>query len=244
MIINGLRPWLKFTMADDRFAAELNSTLFKRGATSEAVQYMNRENIQKIRDSFTLLDPHVQAVIVQSVIWLSTPQFEEISDVYKEIIAIALRSPYDWPKKVATEFAEFPSFNVDQHFADEFNLASLHDPRQNAIRPMKRTQSKQHDTTHFRLEHRVTAPSDALPRPVLGDDTHKEPKRTQVQQSLAIRAPQPSTVPRPAENKPPKKKNEKMITQAQLTQAQRSSAYATKEKKVSKMMNYDAFSKK
>ena len=99
------------------------------------------------------------------------------------------------------------------------------------------------DTMHFKMDQKVKPPSDALPRPVLPDETQKEQKRTHVQQSLAIRAPQPSAVPRPVENKP-KKKNDKMITQAELTHAQRSSAYSTKEKKASKMMCYEAFRKK
>lgn len=224
-------------MADDKFARTVNNHLYKIGATKDATQFMIPEKIEKIRDSFDFLDPYVQAILIQSVVNLESRDFDRIADVYKEIIAAGMKSVHDWVRRKAIEFSTFPEFNLGDQLVDDIDLSKLNDSRQNAIRGLKRTQSRQHDTMHFRLDEPVSAPSGRLPTPRLVDEIHRGPKGNKEHVSLQIK---PTTVQHRSEE-PVKPKSSKVMSIDEVTQTQRNKGYAPKNHK--KAMNYSELAK-
>jgi hypothetical protein len=71
------------------FANFIYTALLKQGATIEASKHMNGAGIHRIMNCFSIIDPYVQAVLLQSVINLPSHEFEVIKTEYSELIGLA-----------------------------------------------------------------------------------------------------------------------------------------------------------
>jgi hypothetical protein len=65
-------------MADLEFANFINTALLNQGATVEASKHMNLTAIRRNIHCFSIIDPSVQAILLQSVITLPSHEFEAI----------------------------------------------------------------------------------------------------------------------------------------------------------------------
>lgn len=101
----------------------LNS-LMRLNATIEAKKQLI-QNIGQIKVNFKLYDPYIQAVLIQSVVNLTEPEFGKISNDFHEIIDIAKDSPNEWVRRKAFEFSDFPKIKIDTDINDNFDISSL-----------------------------------------------------------------------------------------------------------------------
>jgi hypothetical protein len=152
-------------MGDPVFATRLNTTLLKPGATMEASKYMT-SSIRKILESFTLIDPYVQAVLLQSVIHISASDFDGIRPEYSELIVLARDSEDEWVRRKAAEFQHFPQLTIDEDIT-EFDFSGVFSEKPMALPTISPAASGHRDAVHFTLRQMVKRPSDGLPPPKL-----------------------------------------------------------------------------
>jgi hypothetical protein len=156
-------------MDDTGFAVWLNARLQKPGATIEASEYMTGPTIRKIIAWFSLIDPYVQAVVIQSVIALSPTEFSLIQNDYSDLIRLASHSEDDRVRKKAAEFRDFPRLTFDEE-SPEFNFTNRFDDQ-----PMAAViEGTDEAGTDFRWREEIKPPSNEflLSRPPPKDMPH------------------------------------------------------------------------
>jgi hypothetical protein len=232
-------------MGEESFASFLNSSFWKADATQEASRYMTSQYIQKIKDCFHLIDPYVQAILLQSVINLTTSQFERIATDHHELCAMCATSEDEWVRRTALAFSEYPKLTVGDDIL-EFDFQFLSDPKPSPVSNVRRAASRSHvESPHFHLNEPVVPPSQRLPPPRLPQQQSEGPRRIQQPLSLGISGPVPSSSSIPSFEKPDKKKGKTAVDPSDLmlstlgprvTQAERSSIYQQDVKKKGKKM--------
>jgi hypothetical protein len=148
-------------MIDTDFANSLNAALLKPGATMEASQYLTGSIIHRVIASFPVLDPYVQAVLLQSVLNLPAPQFDAIHNEYFDLIRLARDSEDEWVRQKANEFQNYPSLTID-HEGPKFEFRGGFDDQPMIVPPDRQTSL---DEVHFTLNEDVKPPSSELPAP-------------------------------------------------------------------------------
>jgi hypothetical protein len=106
------------------FANFINTALLKQDATIEASKHMNGAGIRRIINCFSIIDPYVQAVLLQSVITLPSHEFEAIKTEYSELIGLVSDSEDEWVRRKAAKFRNFPELTVDDDVA-EFDFSEV-----------------------------------------------------------------------------------------------------------------------
>ena len=187
-------------LADEGWAIGLNNSILKEGATEDAAKALV-SSIKNIRDSFALLDPYVQAVLIQSVFMLSPTDFSKIEAEYREIIELGMTSSDEWVKRKAQEFQHYPKITPPSDL-DVIDFSPLSDSKPNAIKTLQRTQSKRCDATHFKLKVEVRPPSAGLPPPTLRTSVHSDRRAARQDAPLAITTSTPAPPPKEKKNRP------------------------------------------
>jgi hypothetical protein len=149
-------------MADQDFASFINTNLLKPGATIEASKHMNHNGIHRILGSFSIIDPYVQAVLLQSVINIPLHEFELIQNEYSQLIDLASNSEDEWVRRKASEFRNYPHLTVDEDIS-EFDFSGVFDENPTSSATFQRTPSAQRNPVHFQLLMPMRTPSDQLP---------------------------------------------------------------------------------
>jgi hypothetical protein len=149
-------------MADLEFANFINTTLLKQGAMIEASKHMNLPAIRRIIPCFSIIDPYVQAVVLQSVINLPSHEVDAIKTESSEMIGLASDSEDEWVRRKAAEFRNFPELIVDDAIA-EFDFSGVFPDKPTGLLTFQRGSSAQRNRVHFTLAVSEMAPSNLLP---------------------------------------------------------------------------------
>lgn len=113
------------------YARQLNNVFFRIGATEEARKQMIPQNMEKMKKEFQFMLPYVQAVLLQSVIYLTEEQFNSIENDYRELIIQGQSSEDGWVKLISSKFENYPKLgNSDSEYSqkedsDQMNYSGL-----------------------------------------------------------------------------------------------------------------------
>ena len=143
---------------DQSYADTLNKLIRRPGASDSASKVLNLNTIQRVFDNFHLLDPYIQAIIVQSVINLTNEEFKKISEPYSKLIELANQSENEWVKRTAFQFKNYPTITPCEDM-NTFDLSAIDVPQShNQNNPQ---------VHHFVSNMVVKPPSESLPPPKL-----------------------------------------------------------------------------
>ena len=102
----------------DEFQQRLNNDLFKSGSSEEASLYLTKDKIKNVSVIFPNLDPYIQGVLLQSVVFL--PQFPSedtegsiVREYYFQMIKMGLESSDEWVRNIAELYQNYPNFSYD-----------------------------------------------------------------------------------------------------------------------------------
>jgi hypothetical protein len=220
-------------MGDPTYANSINETLLKPGTTRKASEYMTADRISRILESFPLMDPYVQAVLLQSVVHISSDEFHAIRPEYSKLIDIASDSRDQWVRRKAAEFRTFPRLTVDDDIS-EFDFSGVFDDTQSILPTFQRDSPEQRGPVHFSMVRPVKAPSDELPpipRPMAPRALVPPPERLPPRPIPAPRAMPERDVERNREREKERereremKKNKKKVFSIEELQAERNADY-------------------
>lgn len=217
---------------DAIYARQLNNVFFRIGATEEAWKQMIPENMDKMKKEFRFMHPYVQAILLQSVIYLSEEQFSSIENDYHELIVQGQSSDDDWVKFICSKFENYPKLsnaessqneNEDQGQFDYSGLTPLviNNSNVNSI-----IQTNQEDSIKIKSNVNYTINSVEPPSRKFQIKSLEESQKNQIStnhfysappkrtmQQIPASAPKPATsnVSRPLPNLPPREKKEKTV---------------------------------
>lgn len=107
------------------FAKRFNSIYIAKSTTEDIKKQIKPENMEDIKHAFPLMEPYVQASILQSVIYLTEEQFENIKYDYKELIELGRTSSDGWVIQLSSLFQDYPNFNsIEGSSKIDFNSLS------------------------------------------------------------------------------------------------------------------------
>ncbi|KAH0793648.1 hypothetical protein GPJ56_002369 [Histomonas meleagridis] len=159
---------------DQSYADTLNKLIRRPGASDQAAKTLSPNSIQRVIDNFHLLDPYIQAIIVQSVINLKIEEFNKIAEPYAQLIELANQSENEWVKRTAFQFKDYPIITP----CDDINTFDL-----SAIDVLQSAQIQINpQVQHFKSNMIIKPPSASLPPPKLPErkpenTTRIEPER-------------------------------------------------------------------
>lgn len=169
-------------MIDQAYATSLNSSLIKAGAAEEASNQLRPNNMQRLVDNFSRFDPYVQAILIQSVVFLSDQQYSQISEDYQKLIEFGKASTNDWLKRTATRFENYPNIS---HLDEQIHIEIPEGVGKSFISTSSEVSNT--DPIHFRLspENTIKPPSASLRPPQLFKPSNEVKQATTNDTSLA-----------------------------------------------------------
>ena len=134
----------------------LNEQLMKSTSFELASKKINSiDGIKEILLFFKDLDPYVQCIILQSVLFLSSIEFENIKEYYLNLINIANQSTDEWVRQFSIIFKNYPNINIPDEiplFEGNLNEIIFNDPFQkpiNNINDKKHFNLKENEKIHY-----------------------------------------------------------------------------------------------
>ena len=107
------------------YANSLNKTLLRVEATEDARNQLMKSKMKLLKEAFPYIDPYVQCVILQSVIYLNKNQFNDIKNDYFLLIESVKNSSDEWVRRKAFEFSEYPTIQTDQDINESFDMSAF-----------------------------------------------------------------------------------------------------------------------
>ena len=109
------------------FQQRLSKELFKSGSSEFAALYLTEEYIENVSEIFPYLDPYIQGVLLQSVVFLKTFPPEEVQNsvirkYYFHLIEMGKESSDDWVKSLAELYQNYPKINHPPLILENFHI--------------------------------------------------------------------------------------------------------------------------
>lgn len=98
---------------------ETNSMLLKPDSTKEAAALLDEARLPQIIQHFNEFDPYVQAIFIQSIIYLNSNQYEAIKNSYQQLLQEASQSKNDWVLATYKIFKNYPQIMPTQRITTE-----------------------------------------------------------------------------------------------------------------------------
>lgn len=115
----------KSGLDDQSFVQQISNNLGKLGSTKNGASYLCPKEIGRVSKIFKYLDPYVQAVLLQSVVYV--PNYENSPDIikgYKSLIDQGLQSSDEWVLSTSRAFQNYPqiTYEIDPEILEKMRI--------------------------------------------------------------------------------------------------------------------------